>query len=96
MDIRDEIAVNHEGVLFAEGFDKACIGVAHRACNTTVVAYDYDRCVEILLEEGMTLEDVIEHLEYNVLGAYVGEMTPIFIQRYGDGTLNLYGEVMEC
>ncbi len=35
--------------------------------------------VEILVEnDGMSLEDAIEYLEYNTWCAYVGEGTPIF------------------
>jgi hypothetical protein len=36
--------------------------------------------VEILMEDDMTEEDAIEYLDYNVIGAYVGELTPIYIK----------------
>ena len=35
--------------------------------------------VEVLLEEGLSHEDAIEHLDFNVLNAYVGENTPLYI-----------------
>lgn len=64
-------------VLLADGFDNALIGM----CSVTYRAiYDYEKMIDILIEdEGMTSLDAIEHLSYNVLGAYVGEMTPIYM-----------------
>ena len=34
---------------------------------------------EVLIEEGMEYEDAIEFLDYNVVGAYVGDKTPQYI-----------------
>lgn len=65
----------------AEGFDGAIIGSAERCGSPTMIAYDWDKCVYILQErDGMTLDDAIEFMEYNVVGAYVGEDTPVFIR----------------
>ncbi len=65
----------------AEGFDGAIIGSAERCGSPTMIAYDWDKCVHILQErDGMTLDDAIEFMEYNVVGAYVGEDTPVFIR----------------
>ena len=45
-----------------------------------VVAYDYERCLEILKErDGMNKEEATEYMEYNVIGAYVGIYSPVFI-----------------
>lgn len=64
--------------LVADGFDEAIIGVA---CGNSdpVVIYDFDMCVEILRRD-MSWEDALEHMSYNVTGAYVGTRTPIFIR----------------
>lgn len=64
--------------LVADGFDEAIIGVA---CGNSdpVVIYDFDLCVEILRKD-MSHEDALEHMSYNVTGAYVGTRTPIFIR----------------
>ena len=35
--------------------------------------------VSVLIEEGLTSLDAIEYLDYNVLNAYVGEKTPLYI-----------------
>jgi hypothetical protein len=35
----------------------------------------------ILIEkEGMSFEEAMEYLDFNVFGSYVGEQTPIYIQ----------------
>ena len=67
-------------MLVADGFDSAIIGVARRCGQPDLVAYSYERCVEILIErDGATYEEAVEHLEFNVVGAWVGEETPIFV-----------------
>lgn len=70
-----------EDLLFADGFDDAILGVAHRACQPLAVLYSYKKCVEILTsgEDAMTYEDAVEYLDFNTLGAYVGDRTPIFL-----------------
>lgn len=66
-------------LLFADGFDDAVIGVAMRCGMDDVVAYDYDKCIDILMKD-MNWEEATEYFEYNVRGSYVGEKTPIFVQ----------------
>lgn len=79
MDMREEIAEINEEALLADGFDDAVIGMDTHGR----VVYDYDKCVDILIGEGEDMEyiDAIEHMDYNVTGAYVGEYTPIFIKK---------------
>jgi hypothetical protein len=67
-------------ILVADGLDAAIIGVTE-GVSEPVVAYDYDKCVEIFrIRDGMTEEDALEHMSFNVTGAYVGPRTPIFIR----------------
>lgn len=63
-----------EEILIADGFDDAIIGIDEHSMR---VIYSISKCLEIL-EEDMSEEDAVEFFEYNVLGAYVGEKTPIF------------------
>lgn len=66
-------------MLLAVGLEGAFIGVGRQAHNDVAV-YDYYKCVEILMKKHKwTDEEAIEWMEYNVVGAYVGEKTPIFI-----------------
>ena len=64
-----------EEFLIADGFDAAVIGVEAHSMR---LIYSVSKCRDILIEEGMEHEDAIEHFEYNVSGAYVGEQTPIW------------------
>jgi hypothetical protein len=34
--------------------------------------------------DGMDLEDAVEHMDFNVTGAWVGEQTPMFLVRCED------------
>ena len=63
----------------ADGFDDAIIGVEQ---NSKKIIYDIDIMITILMvDEDMSSEDAVEHLEFNVINAYVGEQTPIYINR---------------
>jgi hypothetical protein len=67
-----------EELLKADGFDDAIIGVEQTQLR---LVYDIDKMRNILIEkEGMTFEDAMEYLDYNVFGAYVGEQTPLYVQ----------------
>jgi hypothetical protein len=65
--------------LFANGFDDAIIGIT--ASAAPVVCYSIEKCIQILIErDGMDEDEAEEYFEYNVLGAYMGKYTPIFIR----------------
>ncbi len=72
-------------MLKADGFDDAVIGVGVRCGFDDVIVYDYDKCIEILMKgydgEEDAMEMAIDHMEYNVVGAYVGSQTPLFVHR---------------
>lgn len=77
--IRSRVADVNPEALFADGFDDAVIGIDSKDMR---VVYDYDRMVRILMEQGMDELTANEHLEYNVLGSYMGDMTPIYIDYF--------------
>lgn len=67
-------------LVFADGFEDALIGIG-RQFDKEFAVYDYVLCVNILMQrDGMTSEEAIEFMEYNVVGAYVGPNTPIFVE----------------
>lgn len=76
MNLLDKILENFpdETFLKADGFDDAVIGydISFR------LIYSTTKCIEILIEEGMTEEEALEHFDYNVAGSYMGEKTPIW------------------
>ena len=70
-------------LLQADGFDDAIIGYAEVWTDkgqAIVMAYDRDKCIDVLVErDGMDRDGAVEYFEFNVVGAYVGEMTPCFV-----------------
>jgi len=64
-----------EEILKADGFDDAVIGID---TNSMRLIYSVQKCIDILKEDEMDEIDAIEYFEYNVIGAYVGEKTPIW------------------
>jgi len=80
--IREELSDEYGDLLFMSEaeFDEAIIGVAERIGMEAVVAYDIDKIIEILSRD-MTEEEAIEYFDFNIIGAYVGERTPIYIKK---------------
>ena len=68
-----------ENVLLADGFEDAFVGIGRQFGNPIAV-YDREKCIEILMED-MSGEEAEEYFSFNVEGAYVGEQTPIFLER---------------
>jgi hypothetical protein len=66
-----------EELLFVDGFESAIIGID---TVTYRVVYNKEIMIEVLIAEGMSYEDALEHFSYNIEGAYVGEKTPIYCQ----------------
>ena len=79
-DMIESIRENYPECLLADGFEDAVIGIVDGACRNPVVCYDYDKCAQILMErDGMSETEAYEFIDFNVTGAYVGEMTPLFL-----------------
>lgn len=76
---RDIISDINSEALFADGFDDAIVG--YDAVGFRVV-YDYDKCSDTLMKrDGMTEHEAHEFMEFNVVSAFVGEFTPLFINK---------------
>jgi hypothetical protein len=75
------VADNAEEILLADGFEEAFMGLASRfGFNQPVAAYDYEKCIDILVtRDGMDREEAEEYFDFNVIGAWVGELPPIFV-----------------
>lgn len=73
---------SEDEILLADGFDEALIG--HAAGMEPRAVYDYDRCIDVLVEDGMTYEEALEYFEFNTVGAHVGEQTPVFVRQMDD------------
>jgi hypothetical protein len=76
----EEILEHYEDVelLKADGFDGAVIGIELRQNR---LVYDVNKMIEILIiRDNMSEDEALEYIEFNVIGAYVGEQTPIYVK----------------
>jgi len=82
---RQQIADNYVGgqeFLFMdpEYFDEAIIGVASNAVGMSAIAYSEPKVIALLIRhDKMTPDEAMEYYQFNILGAYMGENTPVFI-----------------
>jgi hypothetical protein len=68
-------------VMTMDGYDDAIIGVVERI-GLEVVCYDLDKVIEILMKQGMDEQDAWDWYQFNMVGSWVGEKTPVFLQRF--------------
>lgn len=81
-ELRDWIARHNEEALLADGYEEAIIGIAERCSQAAVVVYDAEKCIEILMQrDGMDYDEAFEFFQFNTLGAWVGDGTPLFLWR---------------
>jgi len=70
---------NFEKVLYPSGFENCILGVAERFGGPPIVVLDLEKMLATLEEQGMNHDEALEYFEYNILGAYVGEETPVYM-----------------
>lgn len=75
--IIDNIIENYGEVSFlkADGFDDAVIGYDEQSMR---LIYSVTKCIEILINQGLSFTDAMEHFDFNVKGSYMGDKTPIW------------------
>lgn len=63
-----------------ELFDAALIGITEGGIGQEVAVYDSAKCIEVLAAQNdWDYEEAEEFFNFNTLGAYVGEETPVFV-----------------
>ena len=72
--------LNPEAIVW-DGFDDAIIGYDMREWK---IIYDEAKMADILIADGMTYEDAIDYLGFNVFSTYVGDYTPINIHIFNE------------
>ena len=70
-----------EGILVMDGFDAAFIGIGAQQYKLPIAVYDRQKCIEILMDDGMSWEEAEEYFAFNTEGAWVGELTPLILNR---------------
>ena len=81
----EDITDINPNALLADGLDEAIIGFGHQSSTAPVIIYDYDKCIEIFMRDNdWDYEDAMEWMQFNVIGAYVGAGTPIFMTTFSE------------
>ena len=78
--IREHLAEMNPEALLMDGFDDALVGVACQHSNGPLALYDRDKCIQVLMDDGLTWEEAEEHFSFNCEGAYVGTQTAIIAE----------------
>ena len=82
MTLEDLADINPEA-LTTDGLAEAIIGFGQQYPANPVVIYDYDKCIEIFMKDNnWDYDEAVEWMEFNVVCAYHGKGTPIFMTPY--------------
>ena len=82
--ISEEMIDRMDGAVSWSDCDDAVIGTGSRCGSPDVFVYDYEKLIQVFVEQGMDYEEAVEWVDYNILGAYVGDTTPIIMFGIGD------------
>lgn len=69
----------NEDLLKFDGFDEAIIGVCvtwHGNMLVERIVYNGKLIIDKLMSDGMSEEEASEYVDFNMLGAYVGDTNP--------------------
>ena len=59
-----------------DGYDSCIVGMVHPAGP---LIYDLDEMVRINARDGMSRPDAEEYVDFNIVSAYIGSNTPIYM-----------------
>ena len=69
-----------EGAVLLDGFEDSIIGITEEFGNGRRILYSKDKILQTLMEMGMTHSEAEEYYDFNILGLYVSEQNPIFLE----------------
>ena len=73
--MREFIAKHNPEAILWDGCDDAIIGITEKG----QAIYSIERLWEVFMAQGMSDEEAVEWVDYNIICAYVGEFTPIHV-----------------
>ncbi len=65
-----------------DGLDSALVGVANQQYKPSLAVYDYDMLIVAHMKMGMDREEAEEFVDFNVVGLWAGEGTPLILRRF--------------
>lgn len=71
-----------------DGFDSAIVGTAsvwNGKERVEVLVYDIYLMVEqLVIRDGMSADEALEYIDFNIENVYIGKDTPIIVWEYND------------
>lgn len=69
-----------EELIKFDDLDDGIIGITINTYGESIIAYDYNKCINIIATlHNLDLNSAQEYLDFNIVNAYIGKQTPIFI-----------------
>ncbi len=79
-EIEEELGDNEAIVMEPRcDYDQCIIGVGHRFASGPLAVYSIPAVLAVLEGWGMSEEEADEYFRFNVLGAWLGDGTPVFV-----------------
>jgi len=75
-ELKSSIAEANELAMLVDGHDNALAGWS---TDGKAIYRVYDIVATLMERDGMTYEEAMEFFDFNILGSYVGEYTPIYM-----------------
>ena len=77
-EIKEILIDENPNAMLVDDFDNALIGISRRCGQPALAVYSVTKCLDIL-QEDMGYDEAVEYFEFNVLNAWHGDGTPIFL-----------------
>lgn len=69
-----------QSAVLMDGFDEALIGFSQRINEPLLAVYSWKKMVDLCIDrDKMSLEEAEEYIDYNCIGAWIGNQTPIIV-----------------
>jgi hypothetical protein len=78
-DIREVLVDQNPDALYVDGHENALIGIAYRFGQEPLACYSYEKVIANLEAMGMSEDEAEEFFEFNIVGAWMGDGTPVFV-----------------
>lgn len=84
-DIEDVLAENDACLLEPrDEYDACIIGIGYRFSEGPLAVYSIPMVLKVMEGWGMDEQEAQEYFEYNTIGAWMGDGTPIFIHPFSE------------
>lgn len=84
-DALDDLEANEACLLEPrDEYDACVIGLGRRFSSGPLAVYSISKVIKVMEGWGMDTEEAVEFFEFNTLGAWMGEGTPIFVYLFGE------------